>query len=86
MLGERIADFEQVPGTDVWERGGYFFTTRLPGLKREPVESTSPDVVTDFAEVAFLLIAWPVEPGETGMRAYHTAAYGTLQHAIDGYP
>ncbi len=86
VLAERTSQFEQVGDTDVWSRGGYYFTVRLPGPKRQPLPAADPSVVADFAEVAYLLIAWPTEPGETGMRAYHTAVYGTLQHAVDGYP
>ena len=83
----REVQFERVEGTDVWKRGGYYFTVLLPNRRREPVPALSPEVHTDYAEVAELLVAWPADPGTSGMRAYVRWPGGQLlQHAIDGYP
>jgi hypothetical protein len=33
-----------------------------------------------------MIVAWPAEPGVTGMRAYMATPHGILRHQIDGYP
>lgn len=86
-LGARAAEFERIEGTDIWRRGGYYFTVLLPDRDYHPVAAASPDVHCDYAEIAELLVAWPAEPGKSGMRAYARWPGGVLlQHAIDGYP
>jgi hypothetical protein len=87
VLGSRNGQFERVDDRDVWRRGGYFFTVLLPDREKKAVPATSPGVHAPYAEVAELLVAWPAEPGRTGMRAYARWPGGQLlQHAIDGFP
>jgi len=87
VLGERAKDFERIEGGDIWRRGGYYFTVLLPDREYKPVAATSPDVAPDYAEVSEVIVAWPAEPGVTGMRAYCRWPDGSLlQHGIDGYP
>jgi len=87
VLGERAGDFERVEGTDLWRRGGYYFTVLLPDGYYRPVSATSPKLRTEWAELAELIVAWPADPGRSGMRAYARWPGGALlQHAIDGYP
>lgn len=86
-LGSRASEFERVEGTDVWRRGGYYFTVLVPDRDYRPVSAVSTDVHCDYAEIAELLVAWPDDPGRSGMRAYARWPGGVLlQHAIDGYP
>jgi hypothetical protein len=87
VLGDREGEFQRIEGTDVWRRGGYYFTVLLPDNYYLPVAASAPQVSPKFAEVAKLIVAWPAEPGRTGMRAYARWPDGTLfQHGIDGYP
>lgn len=87
VLGARRAEFERVEGTDVWRRGGYYFTVLVPDRDYHPVSAISPEVHCDYAEIAEVLVAWPAEPGTSGMRAYARWPGGVLlQHGIDGYP
>jgi hypothetical protein len=87
VLGVRTPQFERVEGTDIWRRGGYYFTVLLPNREKRPVPALSADVHTDYAELSELLVAWPADPGRSGMRAYVIWPGGQLlQHAIDGYP
>ncbi len=87
VLGERARDFQRIEGSEIWRRGGYYFTVLLPDREYKPVPANSPDVAPDYAEVAEVIVAWPVEPGVTGMRAYCRWPDGSLlQHGIDGYP
>jgi hypothetical protein len=87
VLGTRAVQFERIEGTDVWRRGGYYFTVLLPDSYYKPVAAGSADVNVDYAEVSELLVAWPADPGRSGMRAYARWPGGTLlQHSIDGYP
>jgi hypothetical protein len=87
VLGDRAANFERIEGTDVWRRHGYYFTVLLPDREKRAVAAGSPEVYADYAEVAELLVAWPAEPGRSGMRAYCRWPGGVLlQHAVDGYP
>lgn len=69
-----------------WEHGGYWFTVLVPGpdrLARRPT-GTGP---AEPAEATYVLVAWPVDPGHSGMRAYlRTPLDGLLRHAADGYP
>jgi len=87
VLGERASQFERIEGSDVWRRGGYYFTVLLPDREYKPVPATSADVAPDYAEVAELIVAWPSDPGTSGMRAYCRWPGGVLlQHGIDGFP
>ncbi len=86
-LGPRVSEFERIEGTDVWRRGGYYFTVLVPDRNYHPVAALSPDAQGDYAEIAELIVAWPAEPGRSGMRAYARWPGGVLlQHAIDGFP
>lgn len=87
VLGERAREFERIEGSDVWRRNGYYFAVLLPDREYRPVAATSPDVAPDYAEVSELIVAWPSDPGTSGMRAYCRWPGGVLlQHGIDGYP
>lgn len=86
MLAERAAEGRRVGGGDVWEFGGYLFQVLTPGPAKVPVAAGSDRSVTDYAEVAYLIAAWPAQPGETGMRAYLQSPFGILRHQIEGYP
>ncbi len=86
VLGRGRADFTRVEGTDTWERDGFYYTVLLAGPEKSPVPATSGMVVADFAEIAYLVVAWPARPGVSGMRAYARRPDGLLQHTIDGYP
>ena len=87
VLGTRIAQFERIEGTDIWRRGGYYFTVLVPNRDYLPVSASSAEVHPPYAEIAELLLAWPADPGRSGMRAYARWPGGVLlQHAIDGYP
>ena len=87
VLGPRLGEFQRIEGTDIWSRGGYYFTVLLPDREYHQVSATSPDVFPGYAEVAELIVAWPANPGRTGMRAYARWPDGILlQHAIDGFP
>lgn len=87
VLGPVRAQYDRIEGTDIWRRDGYYFTVLLPNLDKRPVSALAPEVHPDYAEIAMLLVAWPAEPGRTGMRAYAIWPGGQLlQHAIDGYP
>ncbi len=80
-------EYVRIEGTDVWERSGWYFAVLLPDREKNAVAATAPQVHVDYAEVAKLLVAWPAQPGVTGMRAYARWPGGTLlQHSIDGYP
>jgi hypothetical protein len=85
-LGARRDDARRVGDTDVWVLGGYRFAVLVPGARKLPVLAGTPEAVPDYAEVAYLLVAWPEEPGTSGMRAYASTPSGILQHQIDGYP
>lgn len=87
ILGTRAVQFERLEGTDVYRRGGYYFTVLLPDAYYLPVPAQSADVKPEFAEVSELIVAWPADPGRSGMRAYARWPGGVLlQHAIDGFP
>lgn len=85
ILGSRREQAVQVsPG--IWSIDGYRFAVMLPGGLRRPVLAGTDLVHTDYAELAWMIVAWPAEPGVTGMRAYAVTTYGLLLHQIDGYP
>lgn len=86
VLGSRAAAAQRVDDRDVWLLDGYYFAVLTPGPRREPVLAGSEKAVTDYAEVSYMILAWPAEPGVTGMRAYVETPHGVLQHQIDGYP
>jgi hypothetical protein len=87
VLAGGAPKFERVEGTELLRRDGYYFAALLPDREKKPVPATSGTVWTDYAEVAEFLVAWPAQPGVTGMRAYARWPGGQLlQHAIDGYP
>ena len=87
VLGARAAEFQQVEGTDVWRRRGYSYTVLVPDSEYLPVPATDPRAPPEYAEVAKLIVAWPEDPGRTGMRAYARWPGGVLlQHGIDGFP
>lgn len=87
VLGARAREFEQVEGSDVWRRRGYYYTVLVPDSEYMPVAATDPRAPPAYAEVAKLIVAWPADPGRTGMRAYARWPGGVLlQHAIDGFP
>ena len=70
-----------------WQRDGYWFTLLVPGGDRLPHQPDGTEARADLAEATYVLIAWPVEPGVSGMRAYlRTPLDGVLRHAVDGYP
>lgn len=86
ILGARAAAARRVGLTDVWEMDGYYFAVMVPGPRKFPVLAGSEGDAPDFAEVSYMLVAWPAEPGVTGMRAYLETPQGVLRHQIDGYP
>jgi len=87
VLGARVGEFRRVGDTDVWRRRGYYYTVLLPDSEYMPVAATDAGVTPAYAEVAKLVVAWPADPGRTGMRAYARWPGGMLlQHAIDGFP
>lgn len=87
VLGARASEFERVEGTDVWRRRGYYYTVLVPDDEYMPVAATDPRAPAAYAEIAMLLVAWPADPGRTGMRAYARWPGGLLlQHGIDGFP
>ncbi len=87
MLGERARAFRRADAANAWRRGGYWFTALVPGRDRTPAPPSDDPALADLAEAAWLLVAWPVEPGTTGMRAYlRTQHDGLLRHTVDGYP
>jgi len=87
-LKTRSVQFDPVPGQPgVFESYGYYFALFFPDRNRRAVAASDPAVPADYAEVTFLLIAWPVDPGVSGFRAYLcTPPDGVLRHGIDGYP
>ena len=70
----------------VYEMSGYLFAVMVPGARKTPVLAGSEVEVTDYAEVAWMIVAWPAKVGVTGMRAYAVTSYGVLMHDVDGYP
>lgn len=87
VLGARAGEFRRVGDTDIWRRRGYYYTVLLPDSEYMPVPATDADVPPAYAAVAKLLVAWPADPGRTGMRAYARWPGGLLlQHGIDGFP
>lgn len=86
VLGPLADRARRIGTTDVWVLDGYRFQAFVPGGLKRPVPAGSPDAVTDWAEVAWLVVGWPADPGRTGMRAYAATPNGILQHQIDGYP
>jgi hypothetical protein len=87
VLGARAPEFERVEGTDIWRRRGYYYTVLVPDSEYMPVPATDPRAPPAYAEVAKLIVAWPADPGRTGMRAYARWPGGVLlQHGIDGFP
>jgi hypothetical protein len=63
--------FEGDPGEDLLRVPGFYVAILLPGPEGEPVlPSRATTVEPDFAEKVFAVIAWPVEAGKTGYRAY----------------
>lgn len=86
VLGSRAEAARRIGSTDVWELDGYRFAVLTPDSRKLPVLAGSPEEVTDYAEVAYVISAWPAEPGVTGMRAYCETPYGILQHQLDGCP
>ena len=87
VLGSRAGEFRRVGDTDVWRRRGYYYTVLLPDSEYMPVAATDAGVRPAYAAIAKLLVAWPADPGRTGMRAYARWPGGLLlQHGIDGFP
>lgn len=87
VFGSRSVQFQPSPGGAAWSRGGYWFTLLTPGRGGLPAPPNDDPTMADYAEVAYLLVAWPVEPGRSGMRAYlWTPTDGLLRHVVDGYP
>jgi len=75
------------PSGRAWQRGGYWYTVLVPGGDRTAAQPSDDPGLADGSETTYLVIAWPVVPGRTGMRAYlRTPGDGLLRHAIDGYP
>jgi len=86
VLGRDPGDAARVGTSDVWRLHGYYFASLVPGPQRTPVLAGSPSAVADFAELAYALLAWPAQPGVTGMVAYMASPQGLYRHQIDGYP
>lgn len=86
ILGARAAAARRVGLSDVWEMDGYYFAVMVPGPRKFPVLAGSEGDSPEFAEVSYMVIAWPSEPGVTGMRAVLESPQGILRHQIDGYP
>jgi hypothetical protein len=86
ILGDAAAAARRVGESDVWEIDGYLYQVMTPGGSKSPVPAGSAGAVPDYAEAAYIIVAWPAEPGETGMRAYLQTPFGVLRHQIDGYP
>lgn len=84
---DHLPDARPTEREGVWISEGYHYAVLLPGVDRTPVLPGAARVPPDLAEVAFVLVAWPVDYGADGMRAYaYRPADGLLLHAIDGYP
>lgn len=74
-----------IPG--IYRYDGYYYAALLPNAQRTAVLPEDDDVSADLAEIAFAVVAWPVQYGDGGMRAYaFRQADGLLLHAIDGFP
>lgn len=84
VIGSR--DARKLTDTGIWELDGYRFAVMTPGPRKLPVLAGTPGAPTDWAELSYLIVAWPAEPGVTGMRAYCRTPGGVLVHQIDGYP
>ncbi len=78
---------EPSSGGTAFRKDGYWFTVLVPGGDRMPAQPADTPERAAYAETTYLIAAWPVEPGISGMRAYaRTPTDGLLRHAIDGYP
>lgn len=86
ILGARAESARRLGTTDIWEIDGYWFAVMVPGPRKLPILAGSPGEAADCSEAGYLLIAWPAQAGETGMRAYLASPHGMLVHQIDGYP
>lgn len=77
-------------GEGVVQRSGYFFKVFLPGADRAavaewPGPGDGPRILTEAAEQGWCAYAWPVQPGQTGLRAFYVDQDGdVLQHANPG--
>lgn len=70
-----------------FRRDGYWYTVLVPGRDRMASQPSDEPRVATRAAVTYVIMAWPVEPGKSGMRAYLRSPHGgLLRHAIDGYP
>ncbi|MCG3133660.1 MAG: hypothetical protein HMLKMBBP_00874 [Planctomycetes bacterium] len=89
FLGSRAEAAEHVDGSTVWIMDGYRFQMLGPAAldgRPAPVADPSGQVPADYAEVAWMLVAWPERPGRSGMRAYAWTKDGLAIHKVDGYP
>ena len=87
VLGTRAVQFEPSGDLSAYARHGYWFAMLLPDRRRLPVGASSPEVAAEYADETFWLLAWPIEPGTSGIRAYlFTPLDGVLRHTVDGYP
>ena len=76
------------PGGQAWRCGGYWFALLTPGIDRRAAFPTDEARLADYAEIAYAIVAWPADPGTSGMRAYlwTPADAKVLRHAVDGFP
>jgi hypothetical protein len=86
VLGDLAPAAQRAEPDGVWVLHGYRFASMTPGPRRLPVLAGAEGASADHAEAAWAVLAWPDEPGVTGMRAYAATPHGILQHQIDGYP
>lgn len=91
FLGSRAAAADHAEGSTVWIMDGYRFQMLGPAALDGrptpilPADATQP-VPPDYAETAWMLVAWPARPGRSGMRAYAWTHDGLAIHKVDGYP
>jgi hypothetical protein len=80
-------DARTSPGGISIEKDGYWFTILVPGRDSLPIQPAPEVRLARLSATTYVILAWPVEPGVSGMRAYlRTPHSGLLRHAIDGYP
>jgi hypothetical protein len=80
-------DAHPSPGGISIQRDGYWFTVLGAGRDSMPIEPVDEARLARLSATTYVILAWPVEPGVSGMRAYmRTPHSGLLRHAIDGYP